>query len=474
MKNIRLMAGAVFVLSISTSHLSHAGYDVIKNFSTPYVHSHGVINTSTGEVIEGKTYHPVSLISASQPPFFTQLECHTQEPKSGSQPCSKGIFIEGNFPAAATLMSDSKKVIDTSEENRIFDQSKTTPEKLLLEFYKNNRALFLGKSSHENYEIYENLIHLLKEVGTDPKLKIIAIERSHITEDFYKVGSTQELNPEKVRQLLPTAAHKHGVLFPGRKTDPYLISVFLPFVRKLNDKRKELSLDPVTVVPVDSYEYGKPEPIVKYSNGLRPDQLDHSMSRNREAATQKNFETKVLSQLGDDGKVITVYHLAHLIQGREGYLPTINEDENLWESPTWQPGNWLGTLYEKNPSLKSGSKIVVFDEEDLGYAPNDTFTFTRRQTVRHPHEAFAVPLAPFKNVHSERGLSVFDSKTSFHNSLFDGMYRSSASLPEMVDALIYTPNAREKSALKKSEVLKKCSSILGCPSDVLEGMYGRP
>jgi thymidylate synthase len=71
-----------------------------------------------------------------------------------------------------------------NDENAIFDTNRTDPQTLLHHEYQKSKILFLGFAYHANNKHIDQLRELLKQIGNDPNLKTIILERAGDTSEF--------------------------------------------------------------------------------------------------------------------------------------------------------------------------------------------------------------------------------------------------------------------------------------------------
>jgi hypothetical protein len=67
-----------------------------------------------------------------------------------------------------------------------FEKHVTDSDTLLTSLYKESKVLLLGAANHRNMQHHLILIDLLKQVGTDPKLKYLVLEQSYENDDLYR------------------------------------------------------------------------------------------------------------------------------------------------------------------------------------------------------------------------------------------------------------------------------------------------
>ena len=366
--------------------------------------------------------------------IFTKLEC--KDNKTG-------------FPSPS-MTNESKFDLEKSEIDK-FEQNKKIPKELLASMYHNSQVLAMGESNHRNYRILEFLVELLHEVGQDPHLKFIMIERDFSLRSIYETASTCPIDKEFIKKHLSDSDEERQILKGGNFwAQPFLISKVLPLIQEINRRRPPDN--PIKVVPIDS-ESLKPRihplPVVhvaKYEDFTLggSENCGFGSSWDRESETQSLFISKI-AEMRPHGKAIVVYHLGHLAQGIEARLPKIDYNRGIWLVPDWHPISWLGMVFQKNPELREKTKIVLFDEKDVHFAPKGTFTFVQRLAKKYSNESFGFPLAPFRGVIHEKGMSIFSPEVVFRK-VPSSLIRFDSELADLADAVIWSHDADKTSA----------------------------
>ncbi len=332
--------------------------------------------------------------------------------------------------------AEKKQLHQSKNEDQIVDEEKQGPVKLLLQAYKNNRILLLGHSGHFSSQHLFYLLKLLKEIGNDPKLKYIILERPADNDSLYEQLSVKDiLKDYKFKSELS----KDQSLCATSEW-AYAISEFMPRIRELNNLRSPHQ--PLLVKVIDSVKsevnmmwpgLGKEVSdgscsAKSISNSEIPALTLFQSSGNREVETSLNFETKIWKNLKSDEKVIIVYHHAHLLTGFKSCFPFMLS-ENEWIANS-TPMNWMSHFLDKYPLAKKDMDLILFD-----YNVEGNYKFAERQLARHPNEAIGISLNPFKNILLEQGLDAFlpsSMLASYHN----GQHHSNLTLPELASGMI--------------------------------------
>jgi hypothetical protein len=372
--------------------------------------------------------------------YFSKLDCYENETTLDSL----AISIASH--------SEEARQISLAKELEIFQEIKTSPGTLLSTFYHEptTQVLALGESNHRNHQIYLYILTLLQEVGLDPALKFIVVERDPSYKEAYEVASHQPIDSGFLEKYAPSEKEK-ATMFggPAFQGDRFFMSTMFPLIAQLNKQRTQDN--PITVVPIDGNSGDEIEKLfpTAFPDVIRKLNIHghgdaHRLSWYRENATQNRFREQILKNLKEGEKAIVIYHLGHLLNGVQANYPHFNFEENIWETASSHPSSWLSMAFSENMGLRDKTKIVSFDERDehfgQGWALNGTFVLTQRLIKECPNESFAFLTKPFEGIPLEKGLSVFDPGTSFH-TWFKGLLSSNSDLSQMTDAIIWSHGA---------------------------------
>lgn len=360
---------------------------------------------------------------------FTKLDC---------------VDRSTGFPMPATVAQPGSALEE--KELATFESFRKTPKELLISMYRESQVLAMGESNHRNHKILEHLIELLNQVGQDPQLQYIMLERDFTLAPIYEAASTHLIDDEFKEKFLSKGEESFHFLKGGNFwSQPFFIERVLPLIQEINRTRP--MDNPIKVVPIDSETDGRrcSLPIVhvaKYEDFTLggSENCGFGTSWDREAETKLLFMSK-MEKLGSKGKAIVIYHLGHLIQGVEARFPKVNTEKNVWLVPDWHPVNWLGMVLKDNPELRKKIKIVLFDEKDIHFAKKGTFSFVQRLAGKYLNESFGFPLAPFKGITSEKGMHIFCPEVVFREAP-SSMIRFDSDLAELADAVVWSHNAK--------------------------------
>jgi hypothetical protein len=294
-------------------------------------------------------------------------------------------------------------------EDQLFDANRQTPTALLRQLYEDHKVLVLSHSSHGDDGQYRVLNALLREIGQDPRLTRIILERA--SEDAplleqYSVANVSEpdLWQAAVRQLGSASRAKIDLCLDGEFASTW--AKFLPSIRAINATRP--TGHKLLVTSVDG---------IDLTNSPASDRHVHSPGR--EIATRDNFARSIWPRLAttDSEKIIVLYHSGHVLR-----TVTTPPDTSPWM-------NWLSLFLRQHPEAASHIAIALIDQ------PEGVTKFTRRQIARFPTQPFAVRLSALRDVLPERG-----KDNVFVAGFFLGPYQeSAATLPQMADAVVRIP-----------------------------------
>ncbi len=329
------------------------------------------------------------------------------------------------------------------DENSIFDKNRAAPSELLLKLYNENQILALGEPNHSQWRTLKYITDLLDVVGDDPKLKYVVIERFHTEAGFYEDLSIVPLAESLAEHSEVAVSDPYKYSFCMSRNWAHLIFYFMPKIRDINARRPPANKLIVTSVDelssfADSaatssknYTPGNCELPPHYSRAYALVQ-----SIDRESGTAHRFFNNVWNRMGKDDKAIVFYHYGHLVKHIEGCMPH-RIDEDRWTSD-WNSLSWFESFLKMAPDARGRTKTVAFDEDEENI-PLGAFEFNRRQSKRYANQDFGVELEPFSSVSVDKGLDNFTDETRFHRDDFP--YRSDSLLPEMFDALVWSPNS---------------------------------
>jgi hypothetical protein len=357
------------------------------------------------------------------------------------------IFILAVFLTAADF---------ASLENRLFDVNKTDPRTFLQIQYDKAQVLALGETNHSQFRVHEHLMNLIKANAMDPKLRFVVIERSQDFTQFYETISELPYNDlVKFVERFTEGDMKSAICSRSFAANPYMVARFFPFLRNINDRRKDMGFEPILVKGID----------MPYSMFLSTPQMGGSIreagckiplgqarkeeTQDRERVVAANFKTMILDNLGHEQKAIVLYHIGHLIQGFDACLPKLKDGE--WESSR-APMNWLSMFLTEQPQLRSKFRIIAMDEKEAGRGVQSSeglFRFSKRQSDRYPDESFGVSMKPFTLLQTETNRDVFVEKTVMRRHL-GGRIRSPWTLPQMIDGVVWSADAHTSFVLKSA------------------------
>jgi hypothetical protein len=301
-------------------------------------------------------------------------------------------------------------------EDHVFDATRQSPVALLRALYEKNQVLVIGFSSHDGQAQYQMLDSLLRQVGQDPRLQRIVLERGGDAAPLLERSSTVPVPMDEVAHGFASPARAHmGLCLDGEFA--YTWSDFLPHIRAVNATRP--NGHKILVTTVDAVDFNK---VVQNGQFSLSAYIQFAEGEYREAGTSTNFYRRIWRTLRPSDKVIMLYHYSHVIKT---FSVLIAPQHRV-------PSNWMSTFLRDHPEAESHIGIVLLD------AGTHAFTFTERQAARYPNQTFAVALALFRGVTTERDTAVFATSpvVNFGDSL-----RSSSAFPAMFDGVIWIADA---------------------------------
>lgn len=352
--------------------------------------------------------------------------------------------------ATSTFQSSPAAHADIPSEDQVFDENVTTPTNLLLRMYQQSPLLVLGAANHCNSKIYVDLKELLKKVGTDPHLKYIVIERAHDAAAFYRDLSLHPLHEVWKQNHFDSSSSRKNALCASPEW-AYTVQNVMPFIQKLNRKRPPGNKLLVTAIdgissniPIDWPKYRGPYSSQRCDLSDQHDAFLYATSGSRENDSEDLFQKNIWQNLKPGEKAIVVYHGMHLIRSVTTCTSFLRGQDS-WSTDLAKL-TWFSQFLDGNPDATS--RIVLFDELDqCGFNHGGAqLKFSTRQSSRHPDLDFGIELKPFTGIESEKGLAAFEPG-AFIQTYHDGKSTSSASLPEMADAVIWSHDAMDNYAI---------------------------
>lgn len=309
----------------------------------------------------------------------------------------------------------------------------------LREAYEQTQVLFIGTSSHLGRGGDELTLELLRDLSSDPRLRIIALERSHEFEPGFKELSRVELNQSVFAQRIGRAPGQVKSAYCGlQKEWPWMDQQLFAWARKSNSTRDASHL--VTVLPIDGLsidevlrsqkhirDEGSGIPVAtgncSYIQFKTPKFTDRSLdlltTSNRELSTARNFERSVRTRLGPNDKAIVIYHFGHLLRDFESCQAGSTDGKN-WVA-NWSKTSWLGEFAATHPEARSKIRVVLLDEP---------------LPAQNPDGLMMSSLTGKEASQNGRGLQLFTPSSFFVQSYLGGQHRASISESELFDRVV--------------------------------------
>lgn len=330
-------------------------------------------------------------------------------------------------------------------EDQIFDSTRQTPAALLRQLYEDHQVLVLSFMEHDNERQYRALNALLDQVGQDPRLKYIVLERFRENMPVLEAASLTSLDETELEQRLiqqyPEDDEGNVRRSLCASEWAYTWAEFMPRIRAINAARPAAHKLVVTTVDGSSASLQAAVGPVSYE---------------RDSTTAVLFHDRIWRALqrDKDAKVIALYHIGHTILG----FTTPRDGRTI-------AANFLSMFLRNHPEAKPQTALVMI-EGVLPYMQKE-FTYelklTRRQVTRAPGQPFGVRTAPFRSVALERGYSVLTSEERGPCGAGacdeDQGAQSTATLPEMVDGIVWLPGSEQPNTKEGIEYLPKACAF---------------
>ncbi len=318
----------------------------------------------------------------------------------------------------------------------------------------------IGLSNHSSKTPYLYLNQLLEKIGSDPRLKIIALERQNDTQALYDEllrapVPVEDPLPESETARMANVYPDSGFLREIVCSSPeraFTIRKIFPAVRSANRLRATTSA--IRVVPIDGMRAdrerlwpGVGKPITdRCGHRSAAQSTQYVESFNREQDTAKNFKERVLAVLGPNDKAIVVYHYGHMIRTFSSCAPGYMDSPDQWETRV-TPTGWGAMLDREDPSFRLKSHLVVFDEGER-MNPFVNFRVTEALRKKRPGEAWAFTTQDL----DRQGLSLGSGVDVFGPSaqmlaVYSESLKSSEKLDQMIDSIVHIPNVEDENAI---------------------------
>jgi len=337
----------------------------------------------------------------------------------------------------------------SNSEDWVFDQQVQQPKNLLKDLYDDSELLVLANGNHDLFSVFEHLKILLNQVGNDPRLTKIIIERSDDVDSFFRDLSVNPLTNVLDHGHFGSEFSKSYTMCQSNEWS-YTIADFLPEIQRINHHRASKKLIVSSIDSVPSYRDfiwpGNTEAVTMEECKLNPFLPWFIVSKNREDETANIFIQKILNQRVEGEKIIIVYHHAHILENFESCFPSMNA-HNEWKTELTEL-SWFGRVLDKFPNLRKKTKIVMFDEVSE-YNPSGVTKFIQRQSKRFGDRDFGINLKHFSNVSLKTGMDAF-AEDSFLAGYHSGHHKSTARLDMMADGVVWTSRAEDRYALQGS------------------------
>jgi hypothetical protein len=326
----------------------------------------------------------------------------------------------------------------TLTEDQVFDATREAPLALLRRLYEEKKVLLLGEPDHTYETTYNLLIALLDEIGSDPRLKYVVLERPRAHGSVYEDLSVNHMSETDIKEkLLP---QKDLVICD--RTIALTYARLLPQIRAANASRA--ADNKVLLTSIDG---------IANATGVK---RAFVTSTQREMKTSENFRDRLWKNLGPSEKAIVVYHQAHIIKGFT----------QPFQSPVGEVGaSWLSIFLQQHPNATTDMGVVLVDHADT--QGNVALKFTQRQTARYPGQSWGIRLDPFASIATERGIEAFTPEsfwTQYTGAAYptflhpDGQIErvravSTSTLAEMAGAVIWRSDVAHESIKPASTYL---------------------
>lgn len=326
-----------------------------------------------------------------------------------------------------------------------------TPDEVLSEAYKNSQILLIATANHSHSKTYHYLDRLLHSLKSTDSLRFIVFERFHDNAAFYESLSVRDLKDTmRIVPFKSKKSEKNSLCF---EEWAYTISDFFPRLRALNSTRKT----PILATSIDGIhsENGSwwPEQNATYAPGnceLKRPYTIYAASSNREEDTQKNF-SHLYRRLLPNEKMIIVYHHAHLLKSFQSCFPrleSITEHQANWSSDLTSL-SWFDRAIAKHPEITAKVKMVLLDEIDASQNPDGAYVLSDFISNQFPNKSSGLSLQKTIPSYTQVGLDVFKPH-SFMKGYQEGLHRSSQTLYQMADFLIWSHDSQTHFKLKEA------------------------
>jgi hypothetical protein len=344
-----------------------------------------------------------------------------------------GVSVCANSSAGASMPQVSSKLA----EDQLFDTTRQTPAAYLRQAYEDHQLLVLSFREHDNERQYRALNALLDQVGQDPRLKYIVLERTRENAPVLEAASVTDMDETRLKQELQQRfvdldgqSNVTGPVMPGITESvtfdarmslcysewAFTWAHFMPRIRAINATRPADHKLLVTAVDAVSTSLGA-------NLGLE--------SYERDSTTAVLFHGKIWRELQRDtaAKAIAVYNIAHTLLGFTA------QRDGRTVAPTF-----LSMFMLDHPEARPRTALVMIDG-GLDGGSEYQFKLTERQRSRTPDQSFGVRTAPFRSVATERGDSVLTSGGRYPTYGQD--VQSVATLADMVDGIVWLPESEQ-------------------------------
>jgi hypothetical protein len=326
-------------------------------------------------------------------------------------------------------------------EDKYFGKNRTNATALIKKFYAEGQILLLGAANHRNVQHHLDLIDLLKDVGSDPKLRYLVLEQSHDNSEFYEKLSTTPIDEVLKTHAFPSDHARMLTLCWSREWS-YVYTHVFPIVQQINKSRP--MGNPLRVLAIDGFStssaYGlhREEPVTSEGCTFSEPERHNNMAdvQNREIATAENFNEQVWQKIQHGEKIIVLYHQNHLYKHFQScrIMRTARGPISTIAARTW-----YSLFLAAHPEAERVTRSILFDEVDEAYHPDGVLRFTKRQSERYPGQAWAIDVRGMHGIDVEKGENgwIF-GPTAYDN---EGMNWSDKYFYEIADGVIYSPRA---------------------------------
>jgi hypothetical protein len=250
------------------------------------------------------------------------------------------LLVAAESASCSPMFSGADSV--SSQEKKL-----ESSETLTRDLFETSGVLGFATPDHGSLATLVHLLRFLKSVGTDSKLKFIALE---MPSELRPVIEELSVRPMEDSEFLQRVGAFWGELVEGKPPEFHFIyREILPELRRINSQRGD---DPLLAIPIDSIEESH------FSIQLNNRTEDFRTSISRETKTADNFLKYVWARF-KDRKGIILYQQAHILRNllATGYVlngANVQKASNM-------PLGWIDYAINKSAALGERYKVILFD-----------------------------------------------------------------------------------------------------------------